>query len=104
MYPAVIPCGMCGQHFAELIQENPFPDSTDPLVLFKWSVDAHNIVNERAGKPIISFEEAMAIWTSPIAQAPPPAVTQKPDIIKFDFKNVLIAVLILLLIFMSFKK
>ena len=99
MYPSVIPCGMCGQHFAELLKEMPFPDSRDPLVLFKWSVDAHNLVNERTGKPILSVEEALKIWTT--EPAPPEPSKQ------FDLSiGILLAILflILILIFMYNRK
>lgn len=102
MYPSVIPCGMCGQHFAELIKEMPFPDSSDPLVLFKWSVDVHNIVNQRTGKPILTVEEALKIWTTePETPAPVPPEPSN----KIDFTiGVLLLLLILILIFMYCKK
>jgi Erv1 / Alr family len=91
MYPSVIPCGMCGQHFAELIQEIPFPDSRDPMILFEWSVNVHNKVNARAGKPILTVEEALATWTAPVVKTPQS---------KLDIRNSIIAFLVLLLIFM----
>ena len=97
MYPSVLPCGMCGQHFAELIQELPFPDSRDPMVLFEWSVKAHNEVNARTNKPTLTVEEALAIWTAPVAKP-------LPKVSKFDIKNVIIAFLVLLLIFMFYIK
>lgn len=82
---------MCGQHFAELIQEHPFPDSSDPMILFEWSVQAHNIVNSRTNKPILTVEQALAIWIAPVNEPPKS---------KFDIKNAIIAFLLLLLIFM----
>lgn len=91
MYPSVIPCGVCGQHFAELIQELPFPDSRDPMVLFEWSVDAHNKVNARIGKPILTTEQALAIWT----QEPAPAPRSQ-----FDIKIAIIVILAMLLLYM----
>ena len=95
MYPSVLPCGACGQHFAEVLRDAPFPDSQDPLILFQWSVHAHNMVNSRIGKPILTVEEALAVWTSPVSPAPAP---------QFDFKiAVAVLVLILLIIFMMVK-
>jgi hypothetical protein len=95
MYPSVIPCGMCGQHFAELLAEYPFPDSQDPVVMFEWSVNAHNKVNEKIGKPIITAEEAFNIWTRP---AP---VFIKP---KIDYETiVLVLALVLILLLIYFK-
>lgn len=58
-----IPCPACGQHFKQMLQELPFPESHDPLILFEWSVNIHNRVNARIGKPIISVEQAMELWT-----------------------------------------
>jgi hypothetical protein len=95
MYPSVIPCGACGQHFAELIQELPFPDSQDPMVLFEWSVDAHNRVNSRIGKPIITAGQALAIWT----QDTPPIKSSQ-----FDIKIAIIVILLLLLLYMFYVR
>jgi hypothetical protein len=90
MYPSVLPCGACGQHFAEVLMEVPFPDSQDPLILFQWSVRAHNMVNARIGKPILTVEEALATWTAPVPQ--------------FDFKiAAAVLALFLLVIFMIVK-
>ena len=91
MYPSVIPCRICGNHFAELIQELPFPESRDPMIMFEWSVNAHNKVNARIEKPILTVEQALAIWTAPVNETPKS---------KFDIKNAIIAFLLLLLIFM----
>jgi Erv1 / Alr family len=98
MYPSVIPCGMCGQHFAELLQESPFPESKDPMVLFEWSVAVHNQVNARIGKPIMSVDQAMALWTAPVVVEPLPKVST------FDIRNAIIIFLVLLLIFMYCRK
>ena len=59
-YQMVLPCFWCRLHFSQVLAENPIPD-TD---LFKWSVDVHNIVNEKLGKPIVSYEEALEFWLS----------------------------------------
>jgi hypothetical protein len=95
MYPSVIPCGECGQHFAELIQGLPFPDSRDPMVLFEWSVDAHNKVNSRIGKPILTAQQALTIWT----QEPAPAPRSQ-----FDIKIAIIVILAMLLLYMFYVR
>ena len=92
-YATVIPCPMCAGHFAEILKENPLPDSDDPLVLFRWSVHVHNLVNARIGKPILDPEQAMARWIS----------TKTPPSSQFDFKIVIIILLLVALIFMLFK-
>ena len=90
----IIPCPMCAGHFAELIAENPLPESDDPLVLFRWSVHVHNLVNARIGKPILEPEQAMARWVS----IKTPSFSSQ-----FDFKIVIIILLLVALVFMLFK-
>jgi hypothetical protein len=93
-YATVIPCPMCAGHFAEVLKENPLPDSDDPLVLFRWSVHVHNTVNARLGKPIFSPEQAMERWTTKGSDPDP----------QFDFKIVIIILLLIALGFMLFRK
>ena len=93
-FAKVIPCPMCAGHFTELIIENPLPESDDPLVLFRWSVHVHNLVNARIGKPILEPEQAMARWVS----IKTPSFSSQ-----FDFKIVIIILLLVALVFMLFK-
>ena len=93
-FAKVIPCPMCAGHFAEVLKENPLPDSDDPLVLFRWSVHVHNLVNARIGKPILEPEQAMARWVS----IKTPSFSSQ-----FDFKIVIIILLLVALVFMLFK-
>ena len=93
-FAKVIPCPMCAGHFADVLKENPLPDSDDPLVLFRWSVHVHNLVNARIGKPILEPEQAMARWVS----IKTPSFSSQ-----FDFKIVLIFILLVALVFMLFK-
>ena len=96
LFPSILPCPGCSQHFATVLKENPFPDSEDGNVLFKWSVHVHNIVNKRIGKPEVSEEEAIAIWTSmPVKEEP-----EKP---KPDYKLLFIAFLILVILLLLWK-
>lgn len=90
-----IPCAMCAGHFQDILKENPFPESRDPVDLFEWSVYLHNLVNDRIGKPLMTADQALTRWTTK------PAVPSVPQI---DFKIVLIFVLLLALIFMFFRK
>ena len=93
-FASVIPCPMCAGHFAEVLKENPFPESDDPLVLFRWSVHVHNLVNSRLGKPTFSPEQAMERWTK---KSPDPSP-------QFDFKILIIILLVLALVFMLVRK
>ena len=66
-YKAMIPCMSCRQHFIDVLKSNPVPMTTEEL--FPWTVHVHNIVNSRLDKPIISVDDAYAIWTSEIGRA-----------------------------------
>lgn len=79
LFPAILPCGACGQHFAEVLKESPPPESDDPEVLFKWSVDVHNIVNRRIEKPVYGYDEAIKIWLSMPAPPAPIILPKKKD-------------------------
>ena len=94
-FAEALPCPACSGHFKEVLAELPFPDSRDPLILFEWSVNAHNRVNARIGKPIFTVEQAFKIWTEPPA---------KPESPQFDFKIVIIILLLIVLFFMLLKK
>ena len=95
-FATVIPCPMCAGHFAEVLKENPLPESDDPLVLFRWSVHVHNLVNARLGKPILEPEQAMKRWTTKSQVSTP----RSPQ---FDFKIVIIILLLVALVFMLLK-
>jgi Erv1 / Alr family len=58
--------GMCGcaDHWKAIIAKHP-PDFTSPAAFFAWTVDRHNDVNARLGKPIMSHEEARALYLTP---------------------------------------
>jgi hypothetical protein len=92
MYPFVLPCGVCGRHFAEVLKESPLPETDDVEVLFRWSVDVHNMVNKKLEKPVVSYEEAKAVWLSlPEDPVAPP----RPQ---FDFKIAIIACLVMIIL------
>jgi hypothetical protein len=56
-----LPCGECAAHARNWLKHNPPPD--DPAGLFAWTVQWHNDVNRRLGKPELSVEEATRRWT-----------------------------------------
>ena len=89
-YKEIIPCLSCREHFEQVLVENPVPEADD---LFKWSVDVHNIVNKRLGKPEVSYEAALAN----IVVAPPVSP-------QFDFKIALIILLLFVILFLIFNR
>lgn len=88
-YMYIIPCLSCRMHFEQVLVENPIPETGD---FFKWSVDVHNIVNKRLGKPEFSYEEALA---NIVVGAPPP---------QFDFKIATIIFLMVVILVLIFNR
>jgi hypothetical protein len=77
-----------------VLEETPLPETEDRTAIFKWSVDVHNIVNERLGKPTVGYEEAFATWSG----------AQQPEPLNFDLKLILIAILVCIIIFLILNK
>lgn len=48
----------CAKDFAAILQANPIRYDD----YFAWSVEVHNAVNRKLGKPELSVEDASAIW------------------------------------------
>lgn len=84
-YVYIIPCLSCRQHFEQVLVENPVPETGD---FFQWSVEVHNIVNRRLGKPEFSYEDALAN----VVGVPTQVSSQ------FDSKIVLIVLLLVIII------
>jgi hypothetical protein len=55
---------MCRVHFAEVLEQLPFPTDGTRSDIFTWSVRAHNVVNSHTDKPQMTVEDALDFWTS----------------------------------------
>lgn len=97
LFPAILPCPMCGAHFMRVLKENPVPHTTDPNELFRWSVDVHNVVNKSLEKPVVTYEDALAEWT----KMPTGPVAKSSN---FDIKLLVILVLLVILGFILWAK
>lgn len=51
-----IPCGDCRAHWTELLKLHPGPYD------FAWTVDRHNDVNLRIGKPVTGLDEVRRLY------------------------------------------
>jgi hypothetical protein len=73
-----IPCGRCADHYQTWLDKLPARDVTKSMELFRWSVDLHNSVNARIGRPDVPYEDALAMWTYECSPCSPcnPAVLQ----------------------------
>jgi len=59
----LIPCSICRDHYKIYLAEKPitpFLDSKTDLI--KWTVDIHNEVNKKLGKPTWTLEEVMRYY------------------------------------------
>lgn len=57
-----LPCAQCRRHAAQYLKRTPVPKWGSGDSMFAWSVDFHNTVNARLGKPIISLETALEMY------------------------------------------
>lgn len=57
-----LPCGECRRKWRKLINDNPPPLYGTPEEMWKWSYERHNDVRRRLGQPLISEEEARALY------------------------------------------
>jgi hypothetical protein len=57
-------CSVCEEHFSRYVAEHPLePYRNKKHGLFEWTWRLHNTVNQRLGKPQLSFSEALQIYT-----------------------------------------
>src|SRR5688572_18405296 len=62
-----IPCGYCRHHWLEVTANLPPPFSRHSSQVtrhsyFSWTVRAHNAINHRLGKPIMTLGTARRAW------------------------------------------
>ena len=56
-----LPCGDCKQGWARINAEMPLRAAT-AQEFFAWTVEAHNRVNAKLGKPVMELAEALAMY------------------------------------------
>lgn len=56
-----LPCGDCKTHWRQYVEDHPFT----PSDAFGWTVAAHNAINVRLGKAVLTIADARAIWRPP---------------------------------------
>lgn len=59
----VIPCSICKIDYENEINKINLNNLSEPMCLFRWSVDFHNTVNAKLGKPQFTYEQALEKWT-----------------------------------------
>lgn len=79
-FPSILPCSVCSQHLREVYASHPVPrpdPSGSGSIVARWSVRVHNAVNARLNRPILSFEEAVALY---FQCGPPCSVQTTPSL------------------------
>ena len=98
-YTRNLPCPACRTHFSQVLQDSPVPKDASAEQVFLWSVDVHNIVNERLGKPKMDYATAFNKWSKCENQRARTGVIANWPVIV-----VVVAVLLALLIFVLRNK
>ena len=64
----LLPCKDCRKHFIDSVSTNPITEDTlsDTKKVFAWTVNIHNMVNLRLGKPIWNISDAERYWASKV--------------------------------------
>jgi hypothetical protein len=59
-YAALLPCAECRGHFSALLEAHPpeIAAQQGREGFARWTVDAHNAVNARLGKPLFTYDQA----------------------------------------------
>jgi hypothetical protein len=63
---SAVPCGDCRKHAIELLMAFP-PDLSSGDAYRRWTIEFHNLVNERLGKPRMELPKAVKYWNSRLA-------------------------------------
>jgi hypothetical protein len=81
----MIPCSRCRKHYCEYM-DSDFGISdlqshhlTDRRTISLWLVTLHNSVNQRLGKPTLTYEEVQAMYLPTDAVCPPPSTPPPPS-------------------------
>lgn len=90
----LIPCTKCRNDFKIYIQ------TLKPQIgkAFQWTVDFHNHVNKKLGKPILNFVEATKLWNSNSCQY---TCTQRVQ--KNNNKTLMFFVILVLALFLYYR-
>lgn len=80
----VLPCPTCKEDFKEMLRVNPLERHLNSREAFaRWTNGVHNQVNEKLGKPLVSFEESVSIWCQPRTQAAQVHDASSPPLLVF---------------------
>lgn len=58
----VLPCALCETTYNHYLKKIENLNLSHSMVLFYWSIDLHNAVNCKLGKPILTYDQAVRLW------------------------------------------
>ncbi len=70
MLSEIFPCEKCRNHIKEYLQQHSFEkymnllENGEDIGMFKWMWEFHNAVNLRIGKPFVTFQNALNMYSS----------------------------------------
>lgn len=60
----IIPCDECRVHYSKMIFDNPIDKHLQSRAdLVRYVINLHNLVNDRLGKPQMSVDDAITMYT-----------------------------------------
>jgi hypothetical protein len=66
----ILPCEHCCETYKIWIDKLDTIDINERMVLFKWSVDLHNEVNQKLNKQTWTYEQAVEHWCNKLPELP----------------------------------
>ncbi len=83
----LLPCPTCREHYIENLKERPItPFLDNRRDLFKWTVELHNAVNKKLGKPEVTEQEALKFISRLGARGRSP-IWRKEDMSELDMMS-----------------
>ncbi len=59
-----LPCAKCRRHAVRYLNKHPTPTAESFASMFEWSVEFHNVVNKKLGKPILTVDQCRQIYSN----------------------------------------
>ena len=66
-----IDCPTCCKEYRKIIYSTPLRVASREA-LFDWTVDVHNLINKKLGRPLMTYEQAFILWSRIIPCNPKP--------------------------------
>jgi hypothetical protein len=100
----ILPCDICKKHYRDHINKYPLTPHLDSRsTLVKWVIQVHNFVNASLGKPVLSVEHVIDIYSklkpiSPFATIDSVEIAKKHEIKQYTKLYFWIILMIIIII------